>query len=207
MGDQRVILVALAAGFALGGRLADVLGSKRVVLVGIIGFATASGLCGATPKGSFAETWLIVFRVIQGLSAALMIPAALAVVVSSFPLQERGRALALFFGVSGGLTALGPIAGGYLTQWTWRAIFWINIPVAVIAVVLTLAAGIHSRPRPERIDWRGAVLIAAGMGLSVLGFEQASSWGWGSALTWSCIVGGLVILVVFVLVELRTGSR
>ena len=197
-------LVALAAGFALGGRLADVLGSKRVVLVGIIGFAAASGLCGATPKGSFAETWLIVFRVIQGLSAALMIPAALAVVVSSFPLQERGRALALFFGISGGLTAIGPIAGGYLTQWTWRAIFWINIPVAVIAVILTLAAGIHSRPRPERIDWRGAVLIAAGMGLSVLGFEQASSWGWGSALTWSCIVGGLLILVVFVLVELRT---
>ena len=197
-------LVALAAGFALGGRLADVLGSKRVVLVGIIGFAGSSALCGATPKGSFAETWLIVFRVVQGLSAALMIPAALAVVVSSFALAERGRALAIFFGISGGLTAIGPIAGGYLTQWTWRAIFWINIPVAIIAVVLTLMAGIESRPRKERIDWRGAVLVAAGMALSVLGFEQASSWGWGSPLTWGCIIGGLLILVLFVLVELRT---
>ena len=77
-----------------------------------------------------------------------MIPAALAVVVSAFPLRERGRALAIFFGVSGGLTAIGPIAGGYLTQWTWRAIFWINIPVAILAVVLTLMAGIHSGAAP-----------------------------------------------------------
>src|SRR6476659_10890537 len=197
-------ILALAAGFALGGRLADVLGSKRVVLIGIIGFAGASALCGFTPKGSFAETWIIFFRIIQGLSAALMIPAALAVVVSAFPLRERGRALAIFFGVSGGLTAIGPIAGGYLTQWTWRAIFWINIPVAVLAVVLTLMAGIHSAPRRDRIDWRGAALVAAGMALSVYGFEQASSWGWGDGKTWACIVGGLIILVVFVLVEMRT---
>ncbi len=196
-------ILALAAGFALGGRLADVLGSKRVVLAGIIGFAGASALCGATPKGSFAETWIVFFRVVQGLSAALMIPAALAVVVAAFPLGERGRALAIFFGISGGLTAIGPIAGGYLTQWTWRAIFWINIPVAIVAVVFTVLAGISSRPRRERIDWLGAVLIAAGMALSVLGFEQAASWGWGSPLTWLCIVGGLLILVVFVLVELR----
>ena len=137
-------LLALAAGFALGGRLADVLGSKPVVLAGIVGFAATSALCGATPKGSLAEVWIIVFRALQGLSAALMIPAALAVVVASFPIAERGRALAVFFGVSGGLTAVGPIAGGYLTQWTWRAIFWINVPIAVLAVVLTLMAGIHS---------------------------------------------------------------
>ena len=172
-------ILALAAGFALGGRLADVLGSRRVVLVGIVGFAGASALCGFTPKGSFAEAWIIVFRAIQGLSAALMIPAALAVVVSAFPLRERGRALAIFFGVSGGLTAIGPIAGGYLTQWTWRAIFWINIPVAVLAVVLTLMAGIHSAPRRERIDWRGAALVAAGMALSVLRIRAGVQLGLG----------------------------
>ncbi len=197
-------LLALAAGFALGGRIADLLGSRRVVLIGIIGFAVSSGLCGATPKGSLAETWIIVFRVTQGLSAALMIPAALAVVVSAYPISERGRALAIFFGISGGLTAIGPIAGGYLTAWTWRAIFWINIPVAIVAVVLTVAAGIHSTPRREKIDWPGAFLVAAGMALSVLGFEQASSWGWDSALTWGCIVTGLALLVVFWMVERRT---
>lgn len=197
-------LLALAAGFALGGRLADVLGSRRMVLVGIVGFAVSSGLCGATPAGSFAEAWIIAFRITQGLSAALMFPAALAVVVASFPVGERGKALAIFFGVSGGLTAIGPIAGGYLTQWTWRAIFWINLPVAAVAVVLTVAAGIASAPRRERIDWRGAVVVALGMALSVLGFEQARSWGWDSPLTWLCIVGGLVVLVIFVLIEMRT---
>ncbi len=197
-------ILALAAGFALGGRIADVLGSRVVVLIGIIGFAVSSALCGATPATSFAETWMIVFRVTQGLSAALMIPAALAVVVSAFPVGERGKALAIFFGVSGGLTAVGPIAGGFLTQWTWRAIFWINLPIAVVAVVLTVVAGIHSRPRREPIDWFGALLVATGMALSVLGFEQARSWGWDSPWTWACIVGGLLVLVVFVLVEART---
>jgi len=197
-------ILALAAGFVLGGRIADVLGSRLVVLIGIIGFAVSSGLCGATPTTSFAGAWMIVFRVTQGLSAALMIPAALAVVVAAFPVGERGKALAIFFGVSGGLTAVGPIAGGYLTQWTWRAIFWINLPIAVIAVVLTVIAGIHSRARREPIDWRGAGLIATGMALSVLGFEQARSWGWDSPWTWACIIGGLLVLVVFVLVEIRT---
>ena len=65
-----------------------------------------------------------------------MFPAALAIVVNTFPLHERGKALALFFGIAGGLTAIGPILGGYLTQWTWRAIFWVNIPVAIVALVL-----------------------------------------------------------------------
>lgn len=205
-GSQWVVngyLLALAAGFAFGGRLADVIGSRRMVLIGIVGFAGTSALCGFTPTGAIAETWIITFRVLQGLSAALMIPAALAVVVASFPLQERGKALAIFFGVSGGLTAVGPIAGGYLTQWTWRSIFWINIPVAVLAIVLTVMAGITVRGKREPIDVRGALLIGAGMALSVLGLEQAASWGWDDWKTWTCIIGGLVILVGFVLFQLR----
>ncbi len=197
-------ILALAAGFAFGGRLADVVGSKRMVLIGIVGFAGSSALCGATPTGSLAEAWMVFFRVAQGLSAAVMFPAALAVVVASFPIRERGKALAIFFGVSGGLTAIGPIAGGYLTQWTWRAIFWINVPVAVVAIVLAVMAHITTSGRREPIDYRGALLAAAGMGLSVFGFEQAQSWGWSNAGTWLCIVGGLAIIVLFVLVQLRT---
>jgi len=206
-GTQWVInayLLALAATFALGGRLADVLGRRRMVLVGIVGFAGFSALCGATPKGSFAEAWIITFRALQGVAGAIMIPAALAIVVAAFPIQERGRALAIFFGVSGGLTAIGPILGGYLTQWTWRAIFWINVPVAIIALVLTFLATIPDTRKREPIDWLGAVLTIVGMGLSVLGFEQAPSWGWSNPVTWLCIVGGLAVLAVFVRVEART---
>jgi EmrB/QacA subfamily drug resistance transporter len=199
-------LLALAATFALGGRLADVLGHRRMATAGIIGFAVTSLLCGLVPANSAAEAWIITFRALQGVSAALMIPAALAVVVATFPVGERGRALAIFFGVSGGLTAVGPIAGGLLTQWTWRSIFWINVPIALLALILLAAAHIPSNRRHERIDIRGAVLAAIGMGLSVLGFEQAPVWGWSSVGTWLCIGGGLAAIVVFVLVERRTTS-
>ncbi|MFJ1703788.1 MFS transporter [Kitasatospora sp. NPDC088346] len=197
-------LLSLAAFFALGGRLADILGHRRMALVGTVVFVVSSALCGAVPSGGAAQTWLVVFRAVQGLGAALMFPAALAVVVEVFPVDRRGRALALFFGVSGALTALGPILGGWLTSWTWRAIFWVNVPVAVIAVVLTLMARIRNTPRPEPVDWPGAFLTAVGMGLSVLGLQQASSWGWGSALTWLCIAGGLAVLALLVVVELRS---
>ncbi len=91
-------ILALAAGFALGGRIADVLGSRLVVLVGIIGFAVSSGLCGATPATSYAEAWMIVSGSPRACRPPLMIPAALAVVVAAFPVGERGKALAIFFG-------------------------------------------------------------------------------------------------------------
>jgi EmrB/QacA subfamily drug resistance transporter len=206
-GSQWVVnsyLLALAATFAFGGRLADVIGHRRMVTIGIIGFAVSSGLCGATPTGSIAEAWIIIFRVTQGISGALMIPAALAVVVAAYPINERGRALAIFFGVSGAMTSIGPIAGGYLTQWTWRAIFWINIPMAVIALILTAFADIAPSARQETIDYRGAVVVAVGMGLSVLGFEEAPTWGWGNPGTWACIIGGLVVLAGFVRLQLRS---
>jgi MFS family permease len=131
-----------------------------------------------------------------------MVPAALAIVVAAFPVRERGRALAVFFAISGGLTSIGPIAGGYLTQWTWRAIFWINIPVAVVSLVLIamMAKTEHTR-RHQRIDVPGAIVVTIGMALSVLGFEQANEWGWGSPATWACIVVGLVVLAAFVRME------
>ncbi|MFD9500043.1 MFS transporter [Streptomyces sp. NPDC060035] len=197
-------LLALAAFFALGGRLADVLGHRRVMLAGTLIFVISSALCGAVPSGDLAQTWLIAFRATQGFGAALMFPAALAVVIAVFPVERRGRALALFFGLSGALTAVGPVLGGWLTSWTWRSIFWINVPVAVIAIVLTLLARIPDRSHREPLDVPGAVLMAAGMGLTVLGFQQAAGWGWSSAVTWVCIIGGLLVLALFCRLELRT---
>lgn len=196
-------LLALAAFFALGGRLADLYGPRRVVVIGTLVFVVSSVLCGCVPKGEVAQGWLIAFRATQGLGAALLFPAALAVVVAVFPPDRRGRALALFFGLSGALTAIGPLLGGWLTGWTWRAVFWVNVPVAAVALVLTALAHISDRRRTGTLDIRGAALIAAGMGLSVLGFQQAWSWGWDSAATWLCIVGGLVVLGVFVAYEGR----
>jgi EmrB/QacA subfamily drug resistance transporter len=197
-------LLAISALFALGGRVADVFGHRRVVMFGVGAFALFSALCGATPTGSIGETWIILFRVAQGASAAFLFPAALATVAATFPIGERGKALAVFFSISGGLTAIGPIAGGYLTQWTWRAIFWINVPVALVAIVLTLRSDPTEERHPAPIDWRGAALVGSGMTLAVLGLQQAGSWGWGSVATWACLIAGLALLVLFVRAELQS---
>ena len=190
-------LLALSALFAFGGRLADIAGHRRMVIVGIVIFATASGLCGATPTGDGAEAWMIVFRVIQGAGAAL------AIVIAAFPVEQRGKAMAIFFAVAGGLTAIGPLAGGFLTEIDWRAIFWVNIPVAVIALILTWISKPANEPVAAPLDYRGTVLIAGGMGLAVLGLQQAGTWGWGDPATLGCIAAGIALLAAFVAYELR----
>jgi EmrB/QacA subfamily drug resistance transporter len=197
-------LLALSALFAFGGRLADIAGHRRMVVTGVVVFATASALCGATPTGSLDEPWLIVFRVIQGAGAAIMFPAALAIVLNAFPVSERGKAMAIFFAIAGGLTSIGPLAGGFLVEWTWRAIFWVNIPVAIIALILIAKSKPADEKHPAPLDYRGALLITAGMGLAVLGLQQSSVWHWSSPATWGTIVAGILLLVAFVRYELRT---
>ena len=199
-------LLSLAAFFAFGGRLADTVGHKKMVTIGVIVFAGASAFCGLTPKGSVAEAWLVTFRVLQGVGGALMFPAALAIVVQTFPLHQRGKALALFFGIAGGLTAVGPVLGGYLTQWTWRAIFWVNIPIAIIALILIIVSRPVTDHRPAAMDYRGLVLIASGVALSIFGFQQSGTWGWSDPKTIACVVVGALLLVAFFLYERGVSS-
>jgi EmrB/QacA subfamily drug resistance transporter len=199
-------LLALSALFAFGGRLADIAGHRKMVVIGVIVFAVASALCGATPTGDGAEAWLITFRIIQGAGAAIMFPAALAIVLDAFPVRERGRAMAIFFAIAGGLTSIGPLAGGYLTEWTWRAIFWVNVPVAIVALFLTWKAKPAENKHPAKLDYRGTVLVSGGMGLLVLGLQQSAVWGWGDVKTWASIVLGVIILAVFVSYQLRIAN-
>jgi EmrB/QacA subfamily drug resistance transporter len=199
-------LLSLAALFAFGGRMADTKGHTKMVVIGVIVFAAASALCGLTPKGSLAEAWIVTFRAVQGAGGALLFPAALAIVVQTFDIRERGKALAIFFGLAGGLTAIGPVLGGYLTEWTWRAIFWVNIPVALIALLLIALAKPVTDHRPAPVDYRGLVLIAGGVALSVFGFQQSAFWGWGDPLIGLSIAVGLGMLVAFYFVEYRTES-
>jgi EmrB/QacA subfamily drug resistance transporter len=199
-------LLALSALFAFGGKLGDVLGRRRMVVIGVVGFAVTSALCGFTPKGSIAETWIIAFRALQGVSAAVMFPAAVGIVVASFPVRERGRAMAIFFGISGGLTAIGPLAGGFLTQWTWRSIFWINVPVALVALYLIWKSQPDDERHPTKLDYRSTVLITGAMGLIVLGFQQSASWGWSSVATWACLIAGVLLMVAFVRAQLRSSE-
>ncbi|MFP3467098.1 MFS transporter [Leifsonia sp. SIMBA_070] len=200
-----VYLLTTAAFFLLGGRVADVVGHKRMALVGIAGFGITSLLCGLAPTGDLAEPWLVTARALQGVSGAIMFPAAIGIVVDGFARESRGRAMAIFFAITGAMTAIGPIAGGYLTQWTWRAIFWVNVPIAVAAFVIVLVAARPSARRDERIDWLGAAIVASGMGLVVFGLQQASPWGWADPAVIGSLVVGAALLVLFVLVQRRSG--
>ncbi|QIQ06045.1 MFS transporter [Streptomyces liangshanensis] len=197
-------LLTTASFFLLGGRLADLLGHRRMALIGIAGFGVTSLLCGLTPEGSFAAPWLITARALQGVSGALMFPAAIGIVVQSFPRERRGRAMATFFTITGAMTAIGPVAGGYLTQWTWRSIFWINVPVAVAAAILTVRMVPRSKGTAGTVDWRGAAVSAVAMALVVFGLQQAGAWGWTSPGVWVPIAVGALTLVRFVGLERRT---
>jgi EmrB/QacA subfamily drug resistance transporter len=199
-------LLTLAALFAFGGRLADTFGHRRMVTLGVIVFAAASGLCGLTPRSGIAGGWLVTFRALQGAAGAMLYPAALGIVVQTFPLRQRGRALALFFGAAGALTALGPVIGGYLIEWTWRAIFWVNIPVGLAALALITVSRPETEYRPAPVDYRGLALIVSGIGLSVFGFQQSSIWGWANPATGACIATGLVLLAAFYAAERSTAS-
>ena len=198
--------LSTAAFVALGGRLGDILGHKRIVVSGVILFAGSSLMCGLVPdSGAIAVPWLVTFRVLQGVGAGLLIPSATVLVLDAFPPAERGKGLAVFFIVAGLFTAIGPVAGSYLTEfWTWRAIFWINVPVALFALIEFSFAKLNDIKRPSRVDWRGAFLIVTGMALTVLGIQQSTEWGWESPATVGSIVVGVIVLALFVAVERRT---
>ena len=194
-------LLALAAFVAVGGRLAEIFGHGRVFKIGAVVFLVASAACGFAES----EAFLITARAVQGLGAALMIPPSGAIVINAFSVKERGRAMGIYAGISMIFLALGPLVGGLLTEgWTWRAVFWINIPVGV--VMLALAAVTlprDERDREARFDWPGAFTLVPGLVAIVLALMQAQSWGWSSAATISLLACGGVLVVVFVFVELR----
>src|ERR1700742_2649776 len=198
--------LSTAAFVALGGRLGDILGHKKVVVAGVIIFAGASLMCGVVPDNSgVTVSWLILFRVLQGVGGGLMIPSATVLVLDAFPGTERGKGLSVFFIVAGLFTAIGPVAGSYLTQfWTWRAIFWINVPVALLSLWEVRNARLNDVKRPAKLDGAGAVLLVVGMALTVLGIQQSTEWGWGSPATLGSIIVGILVLAYFLVVERKT---
>ena len=199
-------LLTLAALFAFGGRLADTAGHRTMVVLGVIIFAGASALCGVTPRGCAAEAWLVAFRALQGARRGDHVPGRHrhrgADLRPALPRPGPGAVLRH----RRGLTAIGPIAGGYLIEWTWRSIFWINIPVALIALALIAISKPPNEARPAPMDYRGLALIIVGVGLSVFGFQQSALWGWGNPAIEASIAVGVVLLVVFFAVERRTES-
>ena len=180
---------------ALGGRLGDVFGRVHAFVVGVILFAVASTVCGLAPN----EFVLIGARVFQGVAAALMIPSSAAIVIDSFDIHERGKAMAIYVGVSQAFLAVGPLLGGFLTEYlSWRWVFWINIPIGIMAIILTyLSKPQETRTKGQSVRVSYAIMLILGMVAFVFGIQQGHTLGWTSPLTLGIIFGGFALLILF----------
>ncbi len=184
------------------GRVGDIFGRRRIYISGLVLFVLASAGCGL----SHSIELLVFFRVIQGLGAATMMPGTLSIITQAFPAHQRGLAIGIWGGVSGlGLIA-GPILGGLLVRGdSWRWIFWINIPVGVLALVVALLFVPESRDEkaPRYLDWRGLVALSAALFLLLFGLNRGNEVGWASPLIIGCFVAGVLCIPLFILIEQR----
>ncbi len=186
-----------------GGRLGDIFGRRRMFLAGVVMFGASSLFIAF----SQTDTWLIAGRAAQGVGAAFMMPATLSIISNAFPPHERGKAIGTWAGASAIALAVGPVVGGFLVEnVSWQSIFLINVPIAIIAVVVTLWATHESRDEsaPRVVDIPGVVTVSLGLGAIVLALVEGNVWGWGSARIVGLLAFGVLSLVAFVVVERRT---
>ena len=186
-----------------GGRLGDIFGRRRAFLFGVVVFALSSATAGLAPN----DASLVASRAVQGIGAAFMMPATLSIITNAFPAHERGKAIGTWAGVSALALAIGPVVGGFLTEEvSWRAIFFLNLPVAALAVFVTLVATKESRDPnvPRKVDYAGVATLTVGIGALVLALVEGNGWGWGSPRILALLAASVAGLVSFVLVERRT---
>ena len=194
--------LSFAALMLTGGKLADMLGRRRIFVIGIVIFTIASLFCGLADTGQSLIAW----RIVQGVVAALMNPATLAIISATFPPRQRGMAIGIWAGVSALALAIGPLVGGLLTEhlsWSW--VFFVNVPVGVLGVAASYLLIDESRDMSEeqRLDLAG--LLTSGLGLFALtyGLIEANTYGWSSARIVGSFVAAAVLLGSFVILELR----
>ncbi|MFF4171857.1 MFS transporter [Streptomyces sp. NPDC001744] len=196
-------LLALAVALITAGKLGDRFGHRQTFLIGITGFAAASGAIGL----SHSIGAVIAFRVLQGLFGALLMPAALGLLRATFPAEKLNMAIGIWGMVIGASTAGGPIVGGLLVEHvSWQSVFFINVPVGVVALVLGLVILRDHRAEnaPRSFDILGIVLLSGAMASLVWSLIKAGeSWGWGSGKTWGGLIGALVLFAVFAFWETK----
>ena len=188
--------IAFAALLVAGGRLADLLGRKRMFIYGVVFFTAASGLCAVA--GTVGQ--LVAFRVLQGIGAALLVPASLALVVEGFGAARRAHGVGLWGAAAALASGLGPPIGGALVQASWRWVFLVNLPLGILAVVVGRRGLVESRAWGRRRvpDLRGAALLAVALGFLTLALVKGPDWGWASAADIGSLVAGAVAMAGFV---------
>ena len=196
--------LTLAALILVGGSMGDLFGRRRMFLLGVALFATASVACGF----AFNITQLIAARAVQGVGAAFLVPGSLALISASFDEAERGQAIGTWSGSTAITTAIGPVLGGWLIQHlSWRWVFFINVPLALTVIAISLWRVPESRSSGRgRIDWLGAAAATVGLTGLVFGFIESSRLGWGNALVLTALFAGIVGSIGFLFIESRAGS-
>lgn len=193
----------LAALLLVGGSLGDRYGRRLIFLIGIFIFAISSIACGL----SLTISQLIVSRAVQGIGAALLVPGSLAIISASFPKEQRGRAIGTWSGFSAITTAVGPVLGGWLVEnVSWRAVFFLNVPIAIAVVLISLwhVPESHEKDQQGSLDWLGSILATIGLGGLVFGLIESSRIGFSNSAVLLSLIGGLVFLLLFVTHEART---
>lgn len=197
-------LLTLSAFLLIGGSLGDHFGRKRMFIIGMVVFATGSFLSGF----AWSIGLLIAFQALVGLGSALMVPQSLAIINACFPSEERGRAIGLWAGISGGIAALGPWIGGTLVEsFGWHSVFWMPVPV----IALALAATIRFIPENKdvetgKLDWTGTLVVLLGLLGIAFGLISGPTSGWDNPLVLSSLIGGVGALALFILIELRSSA-
>ena len=191
----------LSALLLVGGSLGDHYGRRRIFLLGVAIFAVASAACGLV--GNIHQ--LIVARAFQGFGAALLVPGSLAIISNSFSEQERGRAIGLWSGFSAITAGVGPVFGGWLIEHvSWRAVFFINLPIALVVILISLRHVAENTDRESsRVDWLGAILAALGLGALVYGLIESAQVGFNDRSVIMALAAGVVVLILFFFVESR----
>ena len=192
----------LSALLLVGGSLGDRYGRRLIFLIGVALFALASAACGVATS----INQLIAARAVQGIGGALLVPGSLAIISASFNPDQRGRAIGTWSGFSAITAAIGPVVGGWLIEHvSWRAVFFINVPLALIVLLISLRHVPESRDPDETggLDWLGAILATIGLGGVVFGLIESSRVGFFQLAVVSSLVLGIVASLAFVLVELR----
>ncbi|MGW7412998.1 MFS transporter [Streptomyces sp. NPDC054863] len=196
-------LLALAVALITAGKLGDRFGHRQTFLIGIAGFAAASAAIGFSKEIGL----VIAFRVLQGLFGALLMPAALGLLRATFPAEKLNMAIGIWGMVIGASTAGGPIVGGLLVEHvSWQSVFFINVPVGVLALVFGLVVLRDHRAAnaPRSFDIPGILLLSGAMGALVYGLIKAGeSWGWGGTNTWLCVGGSVALFVIFAIWETK----
>lgn len=192
----------LSAFLLVGGSLGDHYGRRRIFLIGVTIFAIASASCGLA--ANVAE--LIVARAAQGFGAAMLVPGSLAIISSSFPEEERGRAIGTWSAFSAIMTGIGPVLGGWLIEHvSWRAVFFINLPIALVVLLIAFRHILETRERESgRVDWLGAILVVFGLAGLVYGLIESSRAGFDEFAVICTLSAGGVLLIAFLLVEWRS---